>query len=151
MVIFDAVVQDFHVRLTEHLVVEFLGDDVWEHLLAMPIDTSSLTTRESGFSGCVPVSCPPWLAAWPAWEQNNQMSVKRIHERTMVNKVLLAPSQAWGRLINQFYPLTFWRLEASWYVFLKFNFLFSGKNWMCRCTEVVQAYQCLSLWNAGLL
>ena len=32
---FDAVVQDFHVCLTgEHLVVKFLGDDVWEHLLA---------------------------------------------------------------------------------------------------------------------
>ena len=56
MVIFYAVVQDFHVCLTEHLVVEFLGDVVWEHLLAMQIDTSSLTTREfaqSGFSGCV--------------------------------------------------------------------------------------------------
>ena len=36
MVIFDAVVQDFHICLTEHLVVEFLGDDVWEHLLATP-------------------------------------------------------------------------------------------------------------------
>ena len=45
MVIFDAVVQDFHVCLTEHLVVEFLGDEVWEHLLAIPMDTSSLTTR----------------------------------------------------------------------------------------------------------
>ena len=62
---FDAVVQDFHVCLTEHLVVEFLGDDVWEHLLAIPMDTSSLTigltTREffqSGLSGCIPVSCP---------------------------------------------------------------------------------------------
>ena len=81
------------------LVVEFLGDDVWEHLLAIPMYTSSLTTREfvvlvdvfqSGFSGCVPVSCPHWLAAWPAWEQQNQMSVKFIYERTMV-KVLLAP------------------------------------------------------------
>ena len=64
MVTFDAVVQDFHVCLTEHLVVEFLGDDVWEHLLAIPMDTSSLTTREfsqSGFSGCIPVSCPPSL------------------------------------------------------------------------------------------
>ena len=64
MVTFDAVVQDFHVCLTEHLVVEFLGDDVWEHLLAIPMDTSSLTTREffqSGFSGCIPVSCPPNL------------------------------------------------------------------------------------------
>ena len=43
-------------------MVEFLGDDVWEHLLAIPIDTSSLTTREfaqSGFSGCVLVPCPP--------------------------------------------------------------------------------------------
>ena len=62
MVIFDAVVQDFHVCLTEHLVVGFLGDDVWKHLLAIPMDTPSLTTREfaqSGFSGCVPVSCPP--------------------------------------------------------------------------------------------
>ena len=61
MVTFDAVVQDFHACLTEHLVVEFLGDDVWEHLLAIPMDTSSLTTREffqSGFSGCIPVSCP---------------------------------------------------------------------------------------------
>ena len=45
MVTFDAVVQDFHVCLTEHLVVEFLGDDVWEHLLAIPMDTSSLTNR----------------------------------------------------------------------------------------------------------
>ena len=66
MVTFDAVVQDFHVCLTEHLVVEFLGDDVWEHLLAIPMDTSSLTTREfsqSGFSGCrpTPISCPPDL------------------------------------------------------------------------------------------
>ena len=54
MVIFDAVVQDFHVFLTEHLVVEFLGDDVWKHFFAIPMDTSSLTTREfaqSGFSG----------------------------------------------------------------------------------------------------
>ena len=62
MVIFDAVVQDFHVCLTEHLVVEFLGDDVWEHLLVIPMDTSSLTAREfaqSGFSGRVPVSYPP--------------------------------------------------------------------------------------------
>ena len=62
MVIFDAVVQDFHVCLTEHLVVEFIDDDVWKHLLAILIDISSLTTREfaqSGFSGCVPVSCPP--------------------------------------------------------------------------------------------
>ena len=93
MVILDAVVQDFHVFLTEHLVVEFLGDDVWEHFFAIPMDTSSLTTREfaqSGFSGQVPVSCPPWLVAWLAWEQNNQMPVKFIHERTMV-KVLLAP------------------------------------------------------------
>ena len=62
MVIFDAVVQDVYVCLTEHLVVEFLGDDVWEYLLAVAMDTSSLTTREfaqSGFSGCVPVSCTP--------------------------------------------------------------------------------------------
>ena len=54
MVIFDAVVQDFHVFVTEHLVVEFLGDDVWEHFFAFLMDTSSLTTREfaqSGFSG----------------------------------------------------------------------------------------------------
>ena len=46
----------------EHLVVELLGDDVWEHLLAIPMDTSRLTNREfalSGLSGCVPVSCPP--------------------------------------------------------------------------------------------
>ena len=66
MVNFDAVVQDRHVCLTEHLVVEFLDDDVWEHLLAIPMDTSSLTTREfaqSGFSGCVPVSCSPCLTA----------------------------------------------------------------------------------------
>ena len=64
MVTFDAVVQDFHVCLTEHLVVELLGDNVWEHLLAIPMDTSSLTNREfskSGFSGCIPVSCPPNL------------------------------------------------------------------------------------------
>ena len=64
MVTFDAVFQDFHVCLTEHLVVEFLGDYVWEHLLAIPMDTSSLTTREfsqSGFSGGIPVSCPPNL------------------------------------------------------------------------------------------
>ena len=43
-------------------MVEFLGDDVWEHLLAIPMETSSLTTREffqSGFSGCIPISCPP--------------------------------------------------------------------------------------------
>ena len=66
MVISDAAVQDFqadfHVCLTEHLVVDFLGDNVREYLLAIPMDTSSLTTREfaqSGFSGCVPVSCPP--------------------------------------------------------------------------------------------
>ena len=61
MVIFDAVVQDFHVCLAERLVVEFLGDDVWGHLLAIPMNTSSLTIREfaqSGFSRCVPVSCP---------------------------------------------------------------------------------------------
>ena len=54
MVIFDAVVQDFHVFVTEHLVVEFLGDDVWEHFFAIAMDTSSLTIREfaqSGFSG----------------------------------------------------------------------------------------------------
>ena len=59
---FYAIVQDFHVCLTEYLVVEFLGDDVWEHLLAIVMDASTLTTREfaqSGFSGCVPVSCPP--------------------------------------------------------------------------------------------
>ena len=56
MVTFDVVVQDFHVCLTEHLVVEFLGDDVWEHFLAIPMDTSSLTT-----SGCIPISCPPNL------------------------------------------------------------------------------------------
>ena len=64
MVTFDAVVQDFHVCLAEHLVVEILGDDVWEHLLVIPMDTSSLTTREfsqSGFSGCIPVSCQPDL------------------------------------------------------------------------------------------
>ena len=62
MVMFDAVVQDFHVVLTEHLVVEFLGDDVWEHLFAIPTDISSLTTREfpqSCFNGGVPVYCPP--------------------------------------------------------------------------------------------
>ena len=64
MVTFHAVVQDFHVCLTEHLVVEFFGDDVWVHLLAILMDTSSLTNREfskSGFSGCIPVSCPPNL------------------------------------------------------------------------------------------
>ena len=64
MVTFDAVVKDFHVCLTEHLVVKFLGDDVWEYLFAIPMDTSSLTTREffqSGFSGCIPVSCLPNL------------------------------------------------------------------------------------------
>ena len=62
MVIFNAAVQDFQVCLTEHLLVEFLGDDVWKHLLSIAMDTSSLTTREfaqSGFSGCVPVSFPP--------------------------------------------------------------------------------------------
>ena len=63
MVVFDAVVQHFHVFLTEHLVVEFLGDDVWRHFFAIPMDTSkNLTTREfapSGFSERVPVSCPP--------------------------------------------------------------------------------------------
>ena len=65
MVIFDAVVQDFHVCLTEHLGVKFRDDDVWEHLPGIPMpamDTSSLTTKElarSDFSGCVPVSCPP--------------------------------------------------------------------------------------------
>ena len=45
-------------------MVEFLGDDVWERLLAIPMDTSSSTNREfsqSGFSGCIPVSCPPNL------------------------------------------------------------------------------------------
>ena len=95
MVTFDAVVQEFHVFLTEYLVVEFLGDDVWEHFFSTPMDTSSLITREfaqSGFSGWVSVSFRPWLAAWLAWEQNNQMSVKFIHERTMV-KVLLARSR----------------------------------------------------------
>ena len=51
MVIFDAVVQDFHVCLTEHLVVEFLDDDVWEHLLAIVMDTSNLITREFVQSG----------------------------------------------------------------------------------------------------
>ena len=54
MVIFDAVAQDFHVFLTEHLVVEFLGDDVWEHFFAISMDTSSLKTKEfaqSAFSG----------------------------------------------------------------------------------------------------
>ena len=64
MVTFDAVFQDFRVCLTEHLVVEFLGDDVWEHLLAIPMNKSSLTNREfsqSGFIGCIPVSCPPNL------------------------------------------------------------------------------------------
>ena len=47
-------------------MVEFFGDDVWEHLLAIVntilMDTSSSTTRQfaqSGFSGCVPVSRPP--------------------------------------------------------------------------------------------
>ena len=41
MVIFDAVVQEFHVCLTEHLVVEFLDGDVWEHLLVILMDTQS--------------------------------------------------------------------------------------------------------------
>ena len=27
-------------------MVEFLGDEVWEHLLAIPMDTSSLTTSK---------------------------------------------------------------------------------------------------------
>ena len=92
MVTFDAVVQDFHVCLTEHLVVEFLGDDVWEHLLAIPMDTSSLTTREffqTGFSGCIPVSCPPNLIikTGSLRTKNNQMSVTCINKRTIVNKV----------------------------------------------------------------
>ena len=94
MVTFDAVVQDFHVCLTEHLVVEFLGDDVWEHLLAIPMDTSSLTTREffqTGFSGCIPVSCPPNLIKTGSLTslrtKNNQMSVTCINKRTIVNKV----------------------------------------------------------------
>ena len=54
MVIFDAVVQDFHVLVTEHLVVEFLVDNVWEHFFAILMGMSSLTTRkfvQSGFSG----------------------------------------------------------------------------------------------------
>ena len=54
MVIFDAVVQDFHVLLTEHLVVEFLDDDAWKHVFAIPMDRSSLTAIEfaqSGFKG----------------------------------------------------------------------------------------------------
>ena len=56
MVIFDAVLQDFNVNVfvTEHVVVELLGDDVWEHFFAIPMDSSSLETREfaqSGFSG----------------------------------------------------------------------------------------------------
>ena len=53
MVFFDAVDQDFHVFVMEHSVVELLGDDVWEHFFAIPMDTSSLTTREfaqRGFS-----------------------------------------------------------------------------------------------------
>ena len=44
MVIFDAIVQDFYVFLTEHLVFELLGNDVWEHFFAIPMDTSSLST-----------------------------------------------------------------------------------------------------------
>ena len=34
---FDAVVQDFDVFLTEHLVVGCFGDDVWEHFFAKPM------------------------------------------------------------------------------------------------------------------
>ena len=54
MVIFDAVVQHFQVFVTEHLVVECLDDEAWEHFFAILMDRSSLTTRErpqSGFSG----------------------------------------------------------------------------------------------------
>ena len=83
MVIFYAVVQDFHVFVTEHLVVEFLDDDAWKHFFAIPMDRSSLTAREfaqSDFSGLVPVSCPTLQVL----EKNNQMSVKLICERTMV-------------------------------------------------------------------
>ena len=47
MVTFDAVFQDFHVFMTEHLVVEFLGDDAWDHFFSIPMDMLSLTTRES--------------------------------------------------------------------------------------------------------
>ena len=42
------------VFVTGHLAVKFRGDDVWDHFFAIPMDTSSLTTREfaqSGFSG----------------------------------------------------------------------------------------------------
>ena len=46
MVIVDAVVQDFNVFVTEHSMVKFLGDDVWEHFFAITMDTSSLTTRD---------------------------------------------------------------------------------------------------------
>ena len=96
MVTFDAVVKDFHICLTEHLVVEFLGDDVWEHLLAILMDTSSLTTREfsqSGFSGCIPISCPPILKLISLTSlRTKQPNVCHMYnERTIVNKVSLAP------------------------------------------------------------
>ena len=56
MVIFKAVVQNFHVLVTEHLVVGFLSDHVWEHFFATLMDTIGLTTRkfaQSDFSGWV--------------------------------------------------------------------------------------------------
>ena len=42
MLTFDAVFKDFHVFVTEHLVVEFLGDDVSERtdFFVMPMNTS---------------------------------------------------------------------------------------------------------------
>ena len=52
--IFDAVVEDFHVFVTEPLVIAIPGDDVREHFFAIPMDTSSLTARDfvlSGLSG----------------------------------------------------------------------------------------------------
>ena len=91
MVTFDAVVQDFHVCLTEHLVVEFLGDDVWEHLLAIPMDTSSLTSREfsqSGFSGCIPISCPPNLIKTDQFNQLENKTTKCL-PHVLMNEPLL--------------------------------------------------------------
>ena len=35
----------------EHLVVEFLGGEVWENFFAIPMDMPSLTTREFSQSG----------------------------------------------------------------------------------------------------
>ena len=51
MVIFDAVIQDLHIFVTEHLVVEFLGDDVWEHFFAIALSLPIREFAQSGFSG----------------------------------------------------------------------------------------------------